>query len=145
MSRRTWDEYFMDVAKVVATRATCPKKSVGAVLVKDRHILATGYNGAPSGMGHCTDPHVGCELDSRGKCVRAIHAEVNAIGRAAGYGIPVEGATLYINWAPCPPCQKVLAAAGIARVVYGQRGSHCPHTKWAGIKFERLAGDALDD
>lgn len=122
MTRPTWDEYFLEIAKTVANRATCPRASVGAVIVKDHHILATGYNGAPSGEPHCID--VGCLMEN-GHCQRAIHAETNAVAQAARFGVPVEGATIYY-WdslqrsVVCVKCSQVIKAAGITRIVYNK-------------------------
>ena len=117
-TRPTWPEYFQQHAALASSRATCPRAACGAVIVKDRRIIATGYNGAPSGHPHCTD--VGCEM-ADGHCQRVIHAEVNAIGQAAQLGIAVAGATMYIHRAnvdsdgrgPCRECCKVMKAAGI--------------------------------
>lgn len=113
--RPSWDEYFMDIARVVSTRSTCPRRSVGAVLVRNRQILSTGYNGAPRGLPHCTE--VGC-LMRDGHCVRASHAEMNAIAQAALHGVAVKGATLYCTDRPCLTCTKLLINAGIERIVY---------------------------
>ena len=113
--RPDWDAYFLGIAEAVASRATCPRASVGAVLVRDNRILATGYNGSPQGEPHCLD--VGC-LMVNDHCERTIHAETNAVGWAARYGVAVEGARLYI-WSsrgsepPCRDCRKVLDAAGV--------------------------------
>ena len=120
MIRPDWDTYFLNIAKEVATRSTCPRASVGAVIVKDNHILTTGYNGAAPGEPHCTD--IGCPVED-GHCQRAIHAETNAIAQAARYGISVVGATLYY-WdslcrqaEACIKCSQVMKAAGVVRVV----------------------------
>lgn len=123
MSRGSWDDYFMGLALTASTRATCPRRSVGAVLVLERHVLATGYNGSLPGAPHCTDPGVGCDLvpsDSDGgvSCVRTVHAELNAILQAARHGVATAGATLYTTASPCWPCFKALAMAGVRRVVY---------------------------
>jgi len=105
------------VARTVATRATCPRASVGAVLVRDHRILTTGYNGAPRHVAHCTE--VGCEL--RGDhCVRATHAEANAVVQAALHGVGVAGATAYCTHQPCVHCAKLLISAGIERIVYAE-------------------------
>lgn len=110
------DEYFYEMGRVVVLRATCPRRKVGAVLVStDDRVLATGYNGAPVGMDHCTD--VGCQVVDN-HCQRAIHAEVNAVAQAAMYGIPIKGARLYLYTGedripPCRECMKVLLAAGV--------------------------------
>jgi dCMP deaminase len=115
--RPGWDEYFMEVARTVATRATCPRASVGAVLVREHRILTTGYNGAPRHVAHCTE--VGCEL--RGDhCVRATHAEANAVVQAALHGVGVAGATAYCTHQPCVHCAKLLISAGIERIVYAE-------------------------
>ncbi|GMA64013.1 dCMP deaminase family protein [Alicyclobacillus fastidiosus] len=115
-NRPSWDEYFMMMARdVVAQRATCNRRKVGAVIVRNKRILTTGYNGSPPGMPHCTD--VGCwEVD--GHCIRTIHAEQNAIAQAALHGVSTDGATIYITAAPCVNCAKLLIASGISRVVY---------------------------
>lgn len=113
--RPSWCEYFLNIAEEVAKRATCDRKHVGAVLVKDKQILATGYNGSVKGMEHCDD--VG-HLMEDGHCVRTVHAETNALAQAAKSGISVDGATIYINTFPCWNCFKLLANAGIAKVSY---------------------------
>jgi dCMP deaminase len=113
--RPTWDEYFMDIAFTVAERSTCDRAHVGAVLVRDRRMLATGYNGAPAGLPHCDE--VG-HLMVDGHCVRTLHAEQNAIIQAALHGIGTEGATAYVTHQPCLTCAKMLINAGIRRVVF---------------------------
>lgn len=120
MKRLSWHEYFLQIAKVVASRSTCPRASVGAVIVRDNRILSTGYNGAASGEPHCTE--VGCLVEN-GHCQRAIHAETNAVAQAAKYGIPVVGATLYY-WdslgrpaRACVKCSQIMEAAGIVSVI----------------------------
>jgi len=117
MQRATWDEYFMGIAKQVATRATCDRKFVGAVLVRDRFLLATGYNGSLQGAAHCSE--VG-HLMEDGHCVRTIHAEANALVQAARNGVRIEGATIYVTASPCFNCFKLLANAGVKRIVYGE-------------------------
>jgi dCMP deaminase len=114
-NRPTWTEYFFDIAHVVAKRATCPRANVGVVLVKDRRILATGYNGSPKGVDHCVD--VGCRIDN-GHCERAIHAETNAIAQAALHGVSLHGATCYSTHQPCRNCTKALIASGIAEIIF---------------------------
>lgn len=122
MDRPSWDEYFMQIARVVATRATCPRRSVGAVIVLDRRILTTGYNGAPRGLSHCPpegplhDWPKGCMLN--GHCIRAVHAEQNAIVQAALNGVSTRNATLYVTCQPCNHCAKIIVNAGIIRVVF---------------------------
>lgn len=115
--RASWDEYFMSIAQVVATRSTCPRKYVGAVLVRNRTILSTGYNGSIRGMPHCSD--VGHMMED-GHCVATIHAEANAIIQAARNGVVIEGGTCYVTASPCWICFKQLANAGITRIVYGE-------------------------
>lgn len=121
-TRPTWDEYFMEIAQVVATRATCPRRSVGAVIVLDRRILTTGYNGAPRGLSHCPpegpmhDWPRGCMIN--GHCVRAVHAEQNAIVQAALNGVSTRGSTLYVTCQPCNGCAKMIVNAGIIKVVF---------------------------
>jgi dCMP deaminase len=123
VSRPSWDEYFMQIAGVVAGRSTCLRRSVGAVLVKDKRLLATGYNGAPSGLAHCVD--VGCRREAdkvpsgqRAEICRGLHAEQNALLQAARHGICVLGATLYCTTEPCVLCSKMLINAGIVRIVF---------------------------
>jgi dCMP deaminase len=115
--RQNYDVYFLSIAKQVATRATCDRKHVGAVIVRDKHIVATGYNGSIAGLPHCDD--VGHQMED-GHCVRTVHAEMNAIAQAARHGSAVGGSTIYISASPCWPCFKVLANAGITRVVFGE-------------------------
>jgi dCMP deaminase len=120
--RPSWDEYFLELAKLVAKRATCLRRSVGAVLVKDKRILATGYNGAPRGLAHCLD--IGCIREKmkipsgeRHELCRALHAEQNALIQASLYGISVKDATLYATNQPCIICAKMLINAGIKEIV----------------------------
>ena len=115
--RVDWDTYFMNIAKEVATRSTCPRKSVGAVIVKDRRILSTGYNGSIRGMPHCTD--VGCDMED-GHCVATVHAEANAIIQAARNGVCIDGADIYVTAIPCWNCFKLIANSGIKRIYYGE-------------------------
>lgn len=117
MSRVDWDTYFMNIAEQVATRSTCDRKHVGAVIVKDKHILSTGYNGSISGMPHCDE--VGHMMEN-GHCVATIHAEANAILQAAKQGTAIDGADIYITASPCWNCFKLLANAGIKRIFYGE-------------------------
>lgn len=121
MTRPTWDEYFLSIAREVAKRATCPRASIGAVLVVGHRVIATGYNGAASGEAHCLD--IGCQMEDN-HCQRAIHAEVNAVGQAAQHGVSTTGATLYLAGdrhikGVCRECQKVLTAAGVKEVIVG--------------------------
>lgn len=111
--RPDWDSYFLDIAAVVATRATCPKRSVGAVLTVDNRIIGTGYNGSPPGLAHCGE--VGCQQIDGGRCGRAVHAEQNALLYATR---DTRGATVYLTAHPCSQCARLLITAGIRRVVY---------------------------
>ncbi len=113
--RPSWDDYFLDMARLVATRATCPRRRVGAVLVRDRRVIATGYNGAVRGAPHCDE--VGCLLVD-GHCRRATHAELNALLYCAAYGVSSAGATLYCTDFPCVDCAKALVQAQVRHVVY---------------------------
>jgi len=112
-----WDDYFMSIAQMVATRATCTRKYVGALLVRNHVILSTGYNGSIRGLPHCDD--VGCMMED-GHCVATIHAEANAIVQAAKNGVMIDGATCYTTASTCWNCFKLLANAGVQRVVYGE-------------------------
>lgn len=116
-SRASWDEYFMAIARQVATRSTCDRKHVGAVIARDRMILATGYNGSIRGLPHCDE--VGHLMDG-GHCVRTVHAEANAIVQAARSGVRLEGGEIYVTASPCFGCFKLIANAGLARVVFGE-------------------------
>jgi len=121
--RPSWEEYFMDITHLVAKRSTCMRRQVGAILVKDKKILATGYNGAPSRLDHCLD--VGCLRQIQGipsgerhELCRGLHAEQNAIIQAAYHGVEIRGATLYCTNHPCIICSKMIINAGIEKVVY---------------------------
>ncbi len=126
--RASWDEYFMEIAEIVKTRSTCLRRQVGAVIVKDNRILTTGYNGAPSGISHCTDLGY-CERErlnipsgQRHELCMALHAEQNAIIQAANVGVSTKGATLYVTLQPCVICAKMAVNAGIVKIVY--KGSY---------------------
>lgn len=142
----------MQVAEVVARRSTCLRRNIGAVIVKDKRILATGYNGAPTGLAHCTE--VGCLREKLGipsgerhEICRGLHAEQNALIQAAKYGIAVEGSTIYSTTEPCSLCAKMLINAGINRIVYRD-----PYPddlsrlllSEAGVTVERFTRDASD-
>ena len=116
-ARADWDEYFMNIAKVVASRSTCDRKFVGAVIVRDKTILSTGYNGSIRKLAHCDE--VGHSMEN-GHCVATIHAEANAILQAAKNGVRIEGSTIYTSASPCWPCFKMIANAGIVRICYGE-------------------------
>ena len=147
-----WDSYFMEIAYVVAKRSTCLRRQIGALLVKDKHILATGYNGAPSGLAHCGE--VGCLREQLGvpsgerhELCRALHAEQNAIIQAAVQGISVAGSTLYCTTSPCSLCAKMLINAGVKRVVFDgvypdERAM--AFFKEAGVEVERTAYQPLE-
>jgi dCMP deaminase len=115
--RVDWHTYFMNIARQVASRSTCDRKHVGAVIVRDKTILSTGYNGSIRGMPHCDD--VGHDLEG-GHCVATIHAEANAILQAAKNGVMIEGAELYTTASPCWNCFKLIANAGITTIYYGE-------------------------
>jgi len=137
--RPSWDAYFCGITRAVGTRATCSRKAVGAVLVKDKLILATGYNGAPAGLRHC-DHTDGRDL-LNGHCARSTHAEQNAIVQAARHGIGIEGSTLYCSNNPCLTCTKLIINAGVVRIVYEEE---YPDTlafellRESGVKVERF-------
>jgi len=121
--RPTWQEYFLEITRLVAKRSTCLRRQVGALIVKDKRILATGYNGAPSGLPHCLD--VGCLRENLGvppgerhEICRGIHAEQNAILQAALYGVAIKGAMLYCTHQPCSLCAKMAINAGICQILY---------------------------
>lgn len=116
-ARTDWDTYFMEIARVVSSRATCDRKHVGAVIVRDRIILSTGYNGSIRGMPHCDE--AGHMMEDN-HCVATIHAEANAIIQAARNGVGIAGASIYTTASPCWPCFKLVANAGIKRVVFGE-------------------------
>lgn len=115
--RPSWDEYFLSIAREVATRSTCARRHVGAVIVREKRILCTGYNGSPPGQPHCTDPGVGCLMEG-GRCIRTLHAEQNAIAQAALHGVSTKGATLYSTCRPCHVCARMIVGAGMIRVVF---------------------------
>lgn len=115
--RADWNQYFMGIAQQAATRATCPRKHVGAVIVRDRTVLSTGYNGSVRGLPHCED--VGCVMED-GHCVTTVHAEANAILQAAKNGVSIEGGELYTTASPCWNCFKLIANVGILRIYYGE-------------------------
>lgn len=126
MKRPTWDEYFMKITHLVAERSTCLRRKVGAVIVKDKRIISTGYNGAPRGLAHCLE--IGCMREQLGipsgkrhEMCRGAHAEQNAIIQAASSGIGMEGATMYCTTAPCSTCAKMIINSGIKRLVLGGR------------------------
>lgn len=116
--RKSWDEYFLSIAREVAGRSTCSRKQVGCVLVRDRAILSTGYAGSIRGQPHCLD--VGCDVGPDGGCRRTVHSEVNAVSLAAKHGACIDGATAYVTLSPCYNCFKMLVNSGIKRVVFDE-------------------------
>ncbi len=123
MSRPSWNEYFISIAEMVSARSTCLRRKVGAVLVKDKRIISTGYNGPPSGLKHCEE--IGCLREKLGvpsgerhELCRGLHAEQNAIIQAALHGVSTKGAILYCTHCPCSLCTKMLINAGITKVIY---------------------------
>lgn len=120
MARPSWNEYFMTIAELVSKRSTCLRRQVGCILVKDKRILSTGYNGAPSGIPHCEE--VGCLREDippgeRHELCRGLHAEQNAIIQAATFGVNITGSTLYSTHQPCSVCAKMLVNAGIKKII----------------------------
>ena len=122
MARPGWDVYFMDIARVVASRSTCLRSQVGAVIVSERRLLTTGYNGTPSGLRHCRE--AGCLREQlkvpsgeRHELCRGLHAEQNAVIQAAVHGVPILGATLYSTHFPCAVCAKIIINSGIRSLV----------------------------
>jgi len=123
MSRPSWDDYFMEITRVVATRSTCLRRQVGALLVRDKRILSSGYNGTPRGLVHCME--TGCLREGMGipsgqrqELCRGLHAEQNVIVHAAYHGINIAGAVLYVTHQPCITCAKMIINAGIVKVIY---------------------------
>jgi len=125
MERPSNDEYFMEMAQLVSTRSTCMRRKVGAVIVKEKRVLSTGYNGSPKGTKHCEE--LGCirvklnvPSGTRHELCRGVHAEQNAVTQAAYFGISVDGATIYTTTYPCSMCAKILINAGIKEIVYSE-------------------------
>lgn len=121
--RPSWEQYFMDIARLVSTRSTCLRRQVGAVLVRSRQVISTGYNGAPSGVSHCSErgclrQQLGIPSGERHEVCRGTHGEQNAIAQAARFGTATDGSTLYCTHLPCLQCVKVLINAGVREVIY---------------------------
>lgn len=122
--RASWDEYFLEIAEMVKTRSTCIRRQVGAVIVKDNRIITTGYNGAPSGLRHCTElggcyrQKLNIPSGQRHELCRALHAEQNAIIQASNLGSSTNGATMYVTLQPCVICAKMAINAGIKKIVF---------------------------
>jgi dCMP deaminase len=114
-NRKDWHRYFMEIAQVVSTRSTCTRKHVGAVIVRDKTILSTGYNGSVRGRPHCDE--IGCDMEND-HCVATIHAEANAIIQAAKNGVCINGGEIYTTASPCWNCFKLIANSGIKKIYY---------------------------
>lgn len=134
--RQDWNNYFLDLAEKAATRSTCDRLHVGAVIVKDKNIVSTGYNGSPSGMPHCDEAG---HLMLNGSCARTIHAEQNAIIQAAKHGMSIQGADIYVSHTPCYTCAKFIVTAGIKRVF-----CRSPYSSDRGIELFRQAGVSFE-
>lgn len=143
--RQSWDSYFTTLAQAASGRSTCPRARVGAIIVKDRQVIATGYNGSASGELHCLDDDIGCEIVGD-HCIRTIHAEANAL-QFAGFE-RTKGATLYCTHLPCYACSGMIINAGIVRVVfrkdYGD-DSGFRRLANAGIKIEKLDNGGIGE
>jgi len=145
-NRPSWDEYFIEIARTIASRSTCDRGRSGCVIVKDKRILTTGYVGSPPGMPHCDEAgHQMAEfLDEEGNrsqhCIRTIHAEQNAMAQAARFGISLSGATLYCKMEPCYVCARLIISVGINRVAAEKRYHRAQMTrdmfKEAGIRLD---------
>lgn len=137
--RPDWDEYFMNIATTVASRSTCDRAFVGAVLVREKRILTTGFNGSPAGLPHCDNAG---HLMVDDHCVRTTHAEANAIIQAALHGISTKGATCYVTHFPCLGCTKMLINAGITQIIYKEGYRIDPNAeaffKAAGVETRQL-------
>lgn len=125
MARPSWDDYFMKIAEDVATRSTCIRRSVGAIIVKDKRILSTGYNGAPSNISHCTEEtclrtKYNVPSGERHELCRGLHAEQNAIIQAAFHGVSINNSTIYVTHQPCSICTKMIINAGIRTIICRQ-------------------------
>ncbi len=133
--RASWHEYFMNIAEQVATRSTCSRKHVGAVIVRDKTILSTGYNGSLRGAPHCDE--VGHDIEND-HCVRTVHAEANAVAQAAKHGIQIDQSEIYVTASPCLTCFKLVANAGITKIHYKEfyRDERITeYAKLAGVKL----------
>lgn len=136
MSRPSWEDYFFNILHQVATRGTCKRRQVGALIIKDRRIISTGYNGPPSGQPHCDE--AGCNLSE--VCQKAIHAELNAICQAAKFGQSLDGATIFVECIPCRSCSQAIIASGIKEVYYENEYSYGEYLKLlvdSGIKVTK--------
>ncbi|MGD0073869.1 MAG: cytidine/deoxycytidylate deaminase family protein [Candidatus Binataceae bacterium] len=154
MKRPSWDQYFMTITRTVAERSTCGRAKVGAVIVRDRNILATGYNGSPAGLPHCLD--AGCLIyESRTpdgeieqNCYRTIHAEMNAITQAAKNGAAIRDADIYVTHTPCIHCLKVLINTGIRNIYFEKeykRHTVADLLKYSTIKMTQIVPEETGD
>lgn len=144
--RPSWDEYFMEMAEILKTRSTCLRRQVGAVVVLDKQILSSGYNGAPTGLKHCEETgclreQLGVPSGQRHELCRGLHAEQNAIIQASLHGVKIEGATLYVTLQPCVVCAKMIINAGIRKLVF--KGDYPDELSWqmlqeSGIELKRI-------
>ncbi len=124
-SRPTWAATFLEVARIFSLRGTCPRRQVGCVITSaDNHVLATGYNGAPTGLPHCSE--AGCTLDGDGRCIRAVHAEMNAILQAAYLGISIKGGKVFCTDRPCVNCAKAIIQVGLTQVIFARDDLESP-------------------
>jgi dCMP deaminase len=141
--RTSWNDYFMNIALQVASRSTCDRKHIGAVIVRDKTILSTGYNGSIRGLAHCDEEG---HVMENGHCVRTVHAEANAITQAAKNGVNINDAEIYITASPCWTCFKLLANSGIKKVTYGEFYEDkriFDAAKLAGIELVHLSLDSV--
>ncbi|MRG86658.1 ComE operon protein 2 [Salinibacillus xinjiangensis] len=145
MERISWDQYFMAQSHLLALRSTCERLAVGATIVRDKRIIAGGYNGSVSGGVHCIDE--GCYV-IEGHCVRTVHAEVNALLQCAKFGVPTDGAEVYVTHFPCLQCCKSLIQAGIKRVFYAEDYKNHPYAielfEDAGVEVVKVELDYLN-
>jgi dCMP deaminase len=143
--RVEWNEYFMQIAIQVSSRSTCNRKGVGAVIVRDRTILSTGYNGSIRGLAHCNEEG---HMMENSHCVRTVHAEANAIAQAAKHGVNVNNSSIYITASPCWTCFKLLANSGINEIIFGefyQDDRIFDAAKLAGVKLLHLSSTTEGD
>ena len=139
--RVSWNEYFMAIAEQVASRSTCDRKHIGAVIVRDKTILSTGYNGSLRGSPHCDE--AGHDMEN-GHCVRTVHAEANAVAQAAKNGVAIDGSEIYVTASPCLTCFKLIANCGIKTVYYKEFYRDARITDYAreaGIRLEYMGSD----
>jgi dCMP deaminase len=142
MQRIEWDQFFMAQCFLISTRSTCTRLAVGATIVRDKRIIAGGYNGSIAGGDHCIDK--GCYVIDN-HCVRTIHAEMNAILQCAKFGVPTEGAEIYVTHFPCLQCTKAIIQAGIKVIYYAEDYKNHPYAlellEQAGVKVEKVNFD----